>query len=57
MRFWRSIFCIDLGENFFVLLRYNPNMIKHKPCPISPNITPNKNGNVINVNNVGLISR
>ena len=22
-------------------------MIKHKPCPISPNITPNKNGNVI----------
>ena len=57
MRFWRSIFCIDFGENFFVMLRYNPNMIKHKPCPISPNINPNKNGNVINVNNVGLISR
>ncbi len=31
-------------------------MNKINPCPISPNIIPNKKGNVIIVNNPGLIS-
>ena len=37
--------------------KYNPNESKSKPCAISPNITPNKNGKVIIENIDGLISR
>lgn len=33
-----------------------PNTSKQKPWPISPNIIPNKNGNVIIVKSAGLIS-
>ena len=40
------------------LLRYknSPKTNKAKPCPISPNMTPNKNGKVTIVKIPGLIS-
>jgi len=31
-------------------------MVRKRPCPISPNMTPNKNGKVIIVNSPGLTS-
>jgi hypothetical protein len=35
---------------------YNANNNNNEPCPMSPNIIPNKNGNDIILNNVGLTS-
>lgn len=40
--------------SFFV--KYKPNKNRTKPWPISPNITPNRNGKVIIVNIPGFIS-
>lgn len=36
--------------------KYTPNENNKKPCPTSPNIKPNKNGNETIVNKPGLIS-
>lgn len=38
------------------LIKNNPNNRSNNPCPMSPNINPNRYGNVIIVNNPGLIS-
>jgi hypothetical protein len=37
-------------------IRYNPNNNRRPPCPISPNITPNKNGKKGIANRPGFIS-
>lgn len=36
--------------------KYKANNNKTEPCPKSPNITPNKKGKVVTVNNPGLAS-
>ena len=46
---------VSLKESFFKY-KNRPNVNKAKPWPISPNITPNKNGNVTIVNIPGFIS-
>ena len=38
----------------FLKHMYKPNKNSKVPCAISPNMTPNKNGNVMVVNNEGL---
>ena len=37
-------------------MRYNPNAVNIEPAKISPNMTPNKKGNVTAVNTPGLAS-
>lgn len=48
------------GEGFFgsyfYVRRKRPRRNKREPCPTSPNIMPNKNGNVDIAKNAGLIS-
>jgi hypothetical protein len=39
--------------SFFLNITKSPNKNSINPCPISPNITPNKNGNVIVVKKLG----
>jgi len=43
-------------KDSFLINKKIPNNIKRPPCPISPNITPNKKGKVIKLNKEGLIS-
>lgn len=47
-------------EDYFTLesknIKAKPASINNPPCPISPNITPNKKGNVTQVNIAGFIS-
>lgn len=42
-----NLFYSALGENILFIDKNIPKIRIAAPCPISPNITPNKNGNVI----------
>ncbi len=49
-----ELFCFLIFYSFQTKMLPNAKTIS--PCPMSPNITPNKKGNVIFVNSAGLIS-
>lgn len=46
----------EAGKLLLNTTKYNPKRNRRNPWNISPNITANKNGNVIIVNNPGFIS-
>lgn len=48
--------CITYGKLSLCKQRYKANKSTHNPCPISPNITPNKKGKVTIVKIAGLTS-
>jgi hypothetical protein len=57
-----KVIILDVLKNLFLhyvlfyMIKYIPRQNSKSPCPMSPNITPNRNGKVIIVNKPGLTS-